>query len=135
MGVAAIASGRADNLRLGTLDVARDWGYAPDYVRAMWLMLQQDVPEDYIVASGQSRTLHEFLDAAFSCIGVDDWSPYVVSDAQHVRPAEVVGLVGDASKARARLGWQPSLAFEDIVADMVNHDLRDLSERVESKGT
>ena len=124
MGVAAIASGRVDHIRLGSLDVSRDWGHAPDYVRAMWLMLQQEIPDDYIVASGRSRTLHEFLSAAFACIGVGDWSGYVVSDERHKRPAEVVGLVGDASKARSLLGWSPTVPFEEMVATMVEHDLQ-----------
>ena len=103
-GVAAIAQGRADRLELGTLDVSRDWGWATDYVRAMWLMLQHDVPGDYVVASGRSRTLQDFLTAAFACVGIDDWSGYVVSDQSLLRPAEVLGLVGDATKARDVLG-------------------------------
>jgi GDPmannose 4,6-dehydratase len=123
LGVAAIAQGRMDRLRLGTLDVARDWGWAPDYVRAMWLMLQHDQPGDYIVASGRSRTLTEFLDAAFAHVGIDDWSSLVVSDDSLRRPAEVVGLVGDAGKARTVLGWEPTIPFEEIVARMVEHDL------------
>jgi GDPmannose 4,6-dehydratase len=122
-GVAAIAQGRADRLELGTLDVSRDWGWAPDYVLAMWLMLQHDLPGDYIVATGRSRTLQDFLTAAFSCIGVDDWSGHVVTDEGLLRPAEVVGLVGDASKARVELGWEPTVGFEEIVARMVRHDL------------
>jgi GDPmannose 4,6-dehydratase len=122
-GVAAIAKGEADHLELGTLDVARDWGWAPDYVRAMWLMLQHDEPGDYIVASGQSHTLREFLSVAFACVGIDDWSTYVVTDPALVRPAEVMGLVGDASKAQKVLGWQPTVPFEEIVEHMVRHDL------------
>jgi GDPmannose 4,6-dehydratase len=122
-GVAAIAQGRADRLELGTLDVSRDWGWAPDYVLAMWLMLQHDVPGDYIVASGCSRTLRDFLSTAFACVGIDDWAPYVVSDESLVRPAEVVGLVGDPAKARGTLGWEPTVPFEEIVARMVAHDL------------
>jgi GDPmannose 4,6-dehydratase len=127
-GVAAIAQGRADRLKLGTLDVSRDWGWAPDYVRAMWLMLQHDKPGDYIVATGRSRTLHDFLTAAFSCVGVDDWSGHVVTDEGLLRPAEVVGLVGDASKARVELGWEPTVPFEEIVSRMVRHDLETPSE-------
>jgi GDPmannose 4,6-dehydratase len=122
-GVAAIAKGEANHLELGTLDVARDWGWAPDYVRAMWLMLQHDEPGDYIVASGQSHTLREFLSVAFACVGIDDWSTYVVTDPALVRPAEVMGLVGDASKAQKVLGWQPTVPFEEIVERMVRHDL------------
>jgi GDPmannose 4,6-dehydratase len=123
MGVAAMATGQADRLQLGTIDVSRDWGYAPDYVRAMWLMLQHDQPGDYVVASGRSRTLREFLTIAFSCVGIDDWSDLVVSDDTLKRPAEVVGLVGDASKARSTLGWAPTKDFTGIVAEMVEHDL------------
>ena len=130
-GVAAIAQGRADRLELGTLDVARDWGWAPDYVRAMWLMLQHDVPGDYIVASGRSRTLREFISAAFTCVGIDDWSNLVVSDEGLMRPAEVVGLVGDPTKARKVLGWESTMPFEEIVARMVRHDL-DVKLAVES---
>jgi len=122
-GVAAIAQNRADTLHLGAIDVSRDWGWAPDYVRAMWLMLQHDVPGDYIVATGRSRTLRDFLSAAFACVGVDDWAPYVVHDEDLIRPAEVIGLVGDPSKARDVLGWEPSVAFEEIVSRMVQHDL------------
>jgi len=122
-GVAAIATGRADKLQLGNLEIARDWGWAPDYVRAMHLMLQHVEPGDYIVATGQSHTLRDFLSAAFACIGVDDWSPYVVSDQALLRPAEVVGLVGDPTKARKVLGWESTVAFDEIVARMVRHDL------------
>jgi GDPmannose 4,6-dehydratase len=121
-GVAAIERGLSDHIELGTLDVSRDWGYAPDYVRAMWLMLQQDEPDDYIVASGQQRTLEEFLATAFRCIGVDDWRPYIKVDDTLKRPAEVRGLVGDASKARSRLGWAPSVGFEEMISIMVEHD-------------
>ena len=134
LGVAAIAAGRTDHLQLGSIDVARDWGYAPDYVRAMWLMLQQDEPADYIVASGRSRTLSEFLTAAFTCVGIDDWSGFVRSDTENVRPAEVVGLVGDATKARTRLGWHASTSFEDMVAQMVDHDLQVLGQDVRLAG-
>jgi GDPmannose 4,6-dehydratase len=124
MGVAAIARGAHEKIQLGSLDVARDWGYAPDYVQAMWLMLQQESPGDYVVASGRSRTLSEFLSTAFACIGIEDWSDYVISDDRHKRPAEVVGLVGDAGKARSVLGWCPTVSFEEMVANMVEHDLR-----------
>jgi GDPmannose 4,6-dehydratase len=127
-GVAAIAQGRADRLELGTLDVSRDWGWAPDYVRAMWLMLQHDTPGDYIVASGQSRTLRDFLSAAFACVGIEDWSGYVVSDQSLLRPAEVLGLVGNAAKARDVLGWEPTVPFEEIVSRMVRHDLETASD-------
>jgi GDPmannose 4,6-dehydratase len=122
-GVAAIVHGRADHLELGTLDVSRDWGWAPDYVYAMWLMLQHDEPGDYIIASGRSRTLRDFLTTAFNCAGIEDWSGYVVSDESLLRPAEVTGLVGDATKARELLDWEPTTRFEEIVTRMVRHDL------------
>jgi GDPmannose 4,6-dehydratase len=122
MGVASIAAGLTDMIELGTLDVARDWGYAPDYVRSMWLMLQHDTPDDYVVATGRSRTLRNFLDVAFSSVGINDWRPHVACDELLRRPAEVVGLVGDSSKARAALGWAPTVDFEQIVAQMVRHD-------------
>ena len=124
MGVAAIAAGIADNLRLGKIDISRDWGYAPDYVRAMWLMLQQPEAGDYIIASGRSHSLADFLTEAFACIGVHDWSRYVTHDRALLRPAEVAGLVGDASKARAVLGWAPTADFPEIVRRMVEHDLK-----------
>lgn len=122
-GVAAIAQGRSTRLELGTLDVSRDWGWAPDYVRAMWLMLQHEIPGDYVVASGRSRTLGDFLSAAFNYVGIDDWSGLVVSDESLMRPAEVVGLVGDPAKAHRVLGWESTVQFEEIVARMVKHDL------------
>lgn len=122
-GVAAIAQGRSIRLELGTLDISRDWGWAPDYVRAMWLMLQHDVPGDYVVASGRSWTLRDFLSAAFTCVGIDDWSGLVVSNASLMRPAEVIGLVGDPAKARTVLGWESTVQFEEIVMRMVQHDL------------
>jgi len=129
MGVAAIERGDATHIQLGTLDVARDWGYAPDYVRAMWLMLQHDEPADYIVATGQARTLSEFLSTAFACIGVTDWQPYIKVDDALRRPAEVGGLVGNAKKARRALGWEHSRSFEEMVSIMVEHDLERLTER------
>jgi GDPmannose 4,6-dehydratase len=123
-GVAAIAAGRADRLQLGNLEVSRDWGWAPDYVRAMWLMLQHDEPGDYVIATGRSHTLQDFLSAAFACIGIDDWSRYVGSDHGLLRPAEVVGLVGDPTKARKVLGWESTVPFAEIVARMVKHDIQ-----------
>ena len=123
MGVAAIATGQSKVLELGTLDVERDWGYAPDYVRAMWLMLQADDPADYVVATGRSHSLREFLDVAFMYIGIHDWSECVRSDQRLLRPLEVSNLVGDSSKARRHLSWLPSVGFEDLVERMVEYDL------------
>jgi GDPmannose 4,6-dehydratase len=122
-GVARIKLGLQDSLTLGNLDSSRDWGYAGDYVEAMWLMLQQDEPGDYVVASGGSHTIRELLDTAFKAIGVDDWRPYVHTDPKFLRPAEVDLLVGDASKARQQLGWHATVDFTSLVTMMVNHDL------------
>lgn len=120
--VAAIERGDLDRLVLGSLDVSRDWGYAPDHVRAMWLMLQQDRPDDYIVATGASHTLSDFLATAFAAVGISDWRPYVEIDDSLRRPAEVRNLVGDPTKARTRLGWVPSMGFAQMVRLMVDHD-------------
>jgi GDPmannose 4,6-dehydratase len=122
-GVARIKCGLDQNLALGDLEPRRDWGYAPDYVRAMWLMLQQDEPGDYVVATGQTHTIRELLDVAFRAVGIDDWRPFVSTDPRFLRPAEVDLLVGDATKARKQLGWEPTLDFETLVKVMVDHDL------------
>jgi GDPmannose 4,6-dehydratase len=121
-GVAQIKLGLSDELRLGNLDARRDWGYAGDYVRAMWLMLQQDVPDDYVVCTGQTHSVRELCQAAFDHVGLN-WQDYVVLDERFVRPAEVDLLVGDASKARETLGWEPSVSFEGLIAMMVDADL------------
>jgi GDPmannose 4,6-dehydratase len=127
-GVARIKLGLAEELRLGNLEARRDWGYAGDYVRAMWLMLQQGEPDDYVVATGQSHTVRELVEAAFGSVGLD-WRKYVVEDPALVRPAEVDVLVGDASKARRVLGWQPEVGFEELVRRMVQADLERLGGR------
>lgn len=119
--VAAIKAGRQDVLHLGNLEARRDWGFAPDYVRAMWLMLQQPTPDDYVVATGETHSVREFLEAAFSYVGLD-WQPYVKIDPRYYRPTEVDLLIGDASKARNVLGWAPSLGFKELVALMVDAD-------------
>jgi GDPmannose 4,6-dehydratase len=121
--VARIKLGLQDELVLGNLDSKRDWGYAGDYVRAMWLMLQQEAPEDFVIATGETHTIREFLDLAFAEVGIDDWSPFVRQDPRFLRPAEVDLLIGDASKARERLGWVPEVSFPDLVKMMVAHDL------------
>ncbi|MBV8150633.1 MAG: GDP-mannose 4,6-dehydratase [Candidatus Eremiobacteraeota bacterium] len=121
-GVARIKLGLAGELRLGNLDAKRDWGYAGDYVRAMWLMLQQAKPDDFVVATGHTHSVREFVEAAFACAGLD-WERYVVSDPQFYRPAEVDALVGDAGKARRVLGWEPEVSFEELVEMMVRADL------------
>lgn len=121
-GVARIKLGLSRELRLGNLDSRRDWGYAPDYVRAMWLMLQQDSPEDYVVATGETHSVREFLEESFSHVDLD-WKEFVVQDDNFYRPAEVDLLVGDASKAGRKLGWEPTVSFEELTRLMVDADL------------
>lgn len=121
--VARIAHGKQDVITMGNLDACRDWGFAGDYVEAMWLMLQQDEPDDYVIATGETHSLRTLLDLAFARIGIDDWSARVVQDERFMRPAEVDLLVGDASKARRVLGWQPTVAFPELVNLMVDAEL------------
>jgi GDPmannose 4,6-dehydratase len=118
---AAIKAGKASELRLGNLDAKRDWGYAKDYVHAMWLMLQQDRPEDYVIATGESNTVRRCVEIAFDQAGLD-WEPYVVIDDAFKRPAEVDLLVGDSTKAKERLGWTPTTDFEALIRLMVDAD-------------
>jgi GDPmannose 4,6-dehydratase len=126
---ARIKLGLDDELRLGNLDARRDWGYAPDYVRAMWLMLQQDEPDDYVIATGETHSVQEFCEEAFSYLGLD-WREFVVQDPRFMRPAEVDLLVGDPSKAGAKLGWEPSIGFKELVRIMVDADLEALQRDV-----
>ncbi len=121
-GVARIKLGLSNELRLGNLDSRRDWGFAPDYVRAMWLMLQQDEPDDYVVATGETHSVREFLEKSFSHVDLD-WQEFVVQDDSFYRPAEVDLLVGDASKAGQKLGWEPTASFGELVRLMVDADL------------
>jgi len=123
LAVARIALGLQDELVLGNLDAKRDWGFAGDYVEAMWRMLQQPEADDYVVATGETHSIAELLDAAFAAVDIDDWSKYVRQDEAFMRPAEVDLLVGDASKARERLGWEPKVSFRELVSMMVEHDL------------
>jgi len=120
---ARIALGLQDEVALGNLDAKRDWGFAGDYVRAMHLMLQQDEPDDYVIATGEARSVREFVRLAFCAAGIDDWERHVRIDPRFFRPAEVDLLVGDATKARRVLGWAPEMPFEDLVTAMVAHDL------------
>jgi GDPmannose 4,6-dehydratase len=120
--VARIKLGLIHEVRLGDLDPRRDWGFAGDYVEAMWLMLQQDRPDDYVVATGETHSVQEFCDLAFRHVGLN-WQDHVVTDAQYMRPAEVDLLIGDPSRARAELGWVPRTGFADLVAMMVDADL------------
>ncbi|HUZ03060.1 MAG TPA: GDP-mannose 4,6-dehydratase [Thermomicrobiaceae bacterium] len=124
-GAARIKLGLARELRLGNLDAQRDWGYAPDYVRAMWLMLQQDAPDDFVVATGRTHTVQRLCELAFGALGLD-WQDYVEIDPRLIRPAEVDLLVGDAGKARAMLDWEPSVGFEEMIELMVDADVRRL---------
>jgi GDPmannose 4,6-dehydratase len=126
-GVARISLGLQEKLVLGNLDARRDWGCASDYVEAMWLMLQQEQPDDYVIATGVSHSVRDFVSAAFAHVGISDWERYVEIDPRLFRPAEVDALVGDASKARERLGWQPRVSFEQLVGMMVDSDLQLLS--------
>ncbi len=121
--VARIKLGLQHELALGNLDPRRDWGFAGDYVEAMWRMLQQDEPGDYVVATGQTHSVREFVELAFQAAGIDDWQCYVRQDERFMRPAEVDLLVGDATKARTVLGWEPKMGFEELVTTMVAHDL------------
>ena len=123
-GVARIKLGLSDNLTLGNLDSKRDWGYSPDYVKSMWLMLQQDEPDDYVIATGVEHSIRDFLDCAFDYIGVSDWSKYVLQDERYMRPAEVAVLCGDSSKAREVIGWKPETSFEQMVFNMVGNDIK-----------
>jgi GDPmannose 4,6-dehydratase len=123
---ARIKLGLADRLYLGNLDARRDWGHARDYVEAMWLMLQQPTPEDFVIATGESHSVRELLDEAFGHVGLD-WARHVEIDPRYLRPAEVVELRGDAGKARRVLGWRPRVTFRELVRGMVDHDLEELS--------
>lgn len=127
-GVAQIKLGLADELRLGNLDAQRDWGFAGDYVKAMWLMLQQSKPDDYVIATGEMHSVRELVQVAFSHVGLD-WEQYVKIDKAFIRPAEVDLLVGDCRKAKEELGWEPSVSFEQMIKMMVDADL----ERHQSK--
>ena len=122
MGVAAIKQGRERELRLGNLEPKRDWGYAKDYVDAMWRILQQETPGDYVVATGETHSVREFCEEAFGCVGLD-WKDFVKVDAKYFRPAEVDVLLGDASKAHRELGWKPNVTFKELVKLMVEADL------------
>ena len=125
-GVAKIHLGIEDFITLGNLDSKRDWGYAPDYVEAMWLMLQQDEPDDYIIATGKNYSIRDFLTAAFKEVGIDNWEKYVKQDPAFMRPAEVDVLLGDASKAKNKLGWVPKTDFNNLVSIMVRNDIKKL---------
>lgn len=130
---ARIKLGLQETLYLGNLDAKRDWGYAGDYVRAMWLMLQQEQPGDYVIATGETHSVREFLELAFGTLDLA-WEDYVRHDPRYERPTEVDLLIGDASKAHRLLDWRPSVSFEDLVLMMVEHDLRLEQEQIEGRG-
>lgn len=121
--VARIALGQQKVLAVGNMDVSRDWGFAGDFVEAMWLMLQQEEPNDYVIATGKSHSIRDLLEAAFHHVGIDDWRPFVVQDERFFRPADVALLVGDATKARAKLGWHPTVSFQQLIEMMIDADL------------
>jgi GDPmannose 4,6-dehydratase len=131
-GAAAIKLGLTDELALGNLDAERDWGYAKDYVEAMWLMLQQDEPDDYVIATGQSHSVRDLVNVAFERVGLDP-EQHVRLDPRFLRPADVEHLIGDSSKAREQLGWEPSTSFEEMIRRMVDHDLELLQRGVPQK--
>jgi len=126
-GVAKIKLGLEDYITLGNLDSKRDWGYSPDYVESMWMMLQQDNPDDYVIATGKDHTIREFLDAAFTSVDITNWEKYVKQDPRFMRPAEVAVLCGDSTKAREVLGWYPKTSFKKMVSKMVYNDIDLLS--------
>ena len=128
IGIANILAGKQDKIYLGNLDAKRDWGFAPEYVEAMWLMLQQDKPDDYVIATGETHSIKEFLEVAFSSVDLD-WKDYVEIDKKFFRPGEVDVLIGDASKAKKDLGWEAKVKFKDLVLLLVNADIKALKKR------
>ena len=134
MGVAAIKQGRARELRLGNLEARRDWGYARDYVDAMWRILQRERPDDYVIATGETHSVREFCEEAFAYVGLD-WRDFVKVDSKYFRPAEVDVLLGDASKARRELGWQPRVTFKELVELMADADVAALGDQLAGKVT
>ncbi len=130
--VANIKAGLQDKLYLGNLDAKRDWGYAKEYVEAMWLMLQQDEPDDYVIATNETHTVQEFVERAFEHVGLN-WKDYVEFDERYMRPAEVDLLIGDATKAKEKLGWEPKVTFEKLVDIMVDADMAELQTKLDGK--
>ena len=129
-GVARINLGLEKYITLGNIDAKRDWGYSPDYVEAMWLMLQQDTPNDYVISTGKTHSIKEFLSYAFEHIGITDWSQYVKQDPRYMRPAEVDILLGDSTKAQTELGWKPKTSLKEMVGKMVANDIEKLKNEI-----
>lgn len=125
--VARISKGLQESLALGNLEARRDWGHARDYVRAMWLMLQQDAPDDYVIATGNAHSVQDFVMRAFDIVGISDWANYVRVDSKFIRPAETMHLCGDYSKAARALGWEPQITFDGLVEEMVRSELEVLA--------
>ncbi len=123
-GVARIKAGLDKKIYLGNLDARRDWGYAPEYMEAAWMMMQQDEPDDYVIGTGQSHSVKDFVRAAFKCSGIDDWENYIEIDEKYYRPSEVDNLIADASKAKEKLGWEPKVKFDELVAKMADYDIK-----------
>ena len=122
--IARILKNKKDKIVLGNIKSKRDWGFAGDYVKAMWLMLQQDNPKDYVVATGESHSVEDFLEKAFRYVGIDNWREYVSIDEKFMRPQDIDNLVGDSSKAKKELGWTPSVSYEELVKMMIDEDKR-----------
>lgn len=122
-GVAKIKLGLAEHITLGNLDAKRDWGFAGDYIKAMWLMLQQETPDDYVIGTGETHSVHEFLQTAFHAAGISDWESCVKQDPRFMRPADVDILLANSAKARLKLGWKPEVSFKELVSMMVEHDI------------
>ena len=132
-GIAEILAGKRDKIYLGNLDAKRDWGYAPEYVDAMWRILQQDKPDDYVIATGETHSIREFLTEAFSLAGISNWKKYVGIDPIYYRPTEVDLLVGDPSKAKEKLGWEPEVKFKELVRIMLEADCKRIGVRLPNK--
>jgi GDPmannose 4,6-dehydratase len=130
--VAHIAAGLQKDLYMGNLDAKRDWGYAKEYVEAMWMMLQQAKPDDYVIATGETHSVREFLEEAFKHVGLN-YKKYVKFDSRYLRPAEVDLLIGDPSKAKKKLGWKPKTSFKELVKIMVDADMEDLNKKLQGK--
>jgi GDPmannose 4,6-dehydratase len=128
-GVAKIHLGLSDHIRLGNLESMRDWGYSPDYVEGMWMMMQKDYSDDYVLSTGESWSVKDFLTESFKVIGIEDWTKYVIQDSKLMRPVEVDFLLGDSSKAKEILGWEPKTSFKDLVRIMVQNDIKNLKEK------